>query len=155
MILNLKDLKSIKTKQEIIAKDKKINSFLNITNTPEPRPHVYLQGKKISNHKKFLKDNQTNTDLISFKNHFLNKRRVSSGKNLIDIVPLKYLMHPYSSNFSVCYLNNKNKISYKNNDIEINNNIIKSINFKKNNSIDILNTNKHNNNRLKRYDISI
>ena len=59
-------------------------------------------------------------------------------------------MHPYSSNFSVCYLNNKNKISYKNNDIEINNNIIKSINFKKNNSIDILNTNKHNNNRLKK-----
>jgi hypothetical protein len=150
MILNLKDLKSIKTKQEIIAKDKKINSFLSMTNTPEPRPHVFLQGKKISNNKKFLKDNQTNTDLISFKNHFLNKRRVSSGKNLIDIVPLKNIMHPYSSNFSVSYLNNKKKITYKNNDIEINNNIIKSINFKNNNSIDILNTNKHNNNRLKK-----
>ena len=92
MNLNLKDLKSIKEKQEIIAKDKKIkiNSFLNITSTPESRSHIYLQNKNLeNNNKKIMKDNQTNTDLFSFKNHFLNKRRISSGNNNIDIIPLK------------------------------------------------------------------
>ena len=162
MILNLKDLKSIKSQQDKIAKTKKIkiNSFLKITSTPEPKSHIYLQGKKISNNnKRVMKDNQTNTDLFSFKNHVLNHRRISSGKNIIDIIPLKNVIHPQSSNFSVSYFNNKKNIynnnnfnNNYNNDTERKNNIIKSINYKNNNSIDIhINKNNSTNNyRLKK-----
>ena len=153
MNLNLKDLKSIKKKQEIIAKDKKIkiNSFLNITSTPVSRPHVYLQYKNLeNNNNKIMKDNQTNTDLFSFKNHFLNKRRISSGNNFIDIILIKNIKHPHSSNISASSFKNKKNNIDDNNDIEINSNIIKSIIFKNNNSNDILNKNKQNSNRLKK-----
>ena len=36
-----------------------------------------------------MKDSQTNTDSFTYQNNFFNKRRLSSDKNIIDIILLK------------------------------------------------------------------
>ena len=135
MILDPKDLKSMKMQKERIEENKniKINSFLNITSTPQPRPHVFLPNKiLINSNKKIMKDSQTNTDSFTYQNNFFNKRRISSDKNIIDIISLKNTVRPCPSNFSISYFNNNN--IYKNSKIKNN---LNNINYKKNNSTGI------------------